>query len=67
MSQKKKKVSTKKSRSKTYVGIDPGKSGAIASFSKGEMRVWKCPDTADGMHSTFCQATGGILDGEIEV
>ena len=73
MSQKKKKVSTKKSRSKTYVGIDPGKSGAIASFSirgldgYGEMRVWKCPDTAGGMHSAFCQATWGILEDEIVV
>ena len=67
MSQKKKKVSTKKFRSKTYVGIDPGKSGAIASFSNNEMRVWKCPDTADGMHSAFCQATWGILEDEIVV
>ena len=63
----KKLVKQKNSRSKTYVGIDPGKSGARASFSNGEMRAWKCPDTADGMHSAFCQATWGILEGEIMV
>ena len=56
-----------KSHSKTYVGIDPGKSGAIASFINGEMRVWKCPEDSDGMHSAFCQATWGILECEIEV
>ena len=50
MSEKKKKVSTKKSHSKTYVGIDPGKSGAIASLDNLNMKAWKCPDNANDMH-----------------
>ena len=40
-----------KSHSKLYVGIDPGKSGAIASISVSKMKAWKCPDNAVDMHT----------------
>ena len=47
-----------KSRSKLYVGIDPGKSGGIARFDGDSMRAWKCPETADEMHSLLGMIAG---------
>ena len=57
-SQKKKKVSTKTSHSKIYIGIDPGKSGAIASIDNLDMRAWNCPDDAIDMNSLILLIIG---------
>ena len=40
-----------KSHSKLYVGIDPGRSGAIARLDGDNMKAWKCPEEAGDMHS----------------
>ena len=66
MSQKKKKVSTKKFRSKLYIGIDPGKSGAIASLNC-RMKAWKCPDNALDMHRLFELITYSMSADDISV
>ena len=52
-----------KSHSKLYVGIDPGKSGAIARFDEDGMRAWKCPETASEMHTLLGLIAGlGSVD-----
>ena len=36
-------------KNKTIIGIDPGKSGAIALWDEGIDKVFKCPANVDGM------------------
>ena len=42
-----------KFHSDIYIGIDPGKSGAIASIDNLNMKAWKCPDNASDMCHLF--------------
>jgi len=53
MSQKKNKQASTTFHSKLYIGIDPGKSGAIASIDNLNMKAWKCPDNANDMCHLF--------------
>tara|TARA_R100000808_G_C2152145_1_gene161484 strand:- start:4270 stop:4761 length:492 start_codon:yes stop_codon:yes gene_type:complete len=62
---KKRKV-PRNSHSKLYIGIDPGKSGAIASLNS-HMKAWKCPDNANDMHRLFELITYGVSGAEIKV
>ena len=50
MKKNQKETSTRTFHSKLYIGIDPGKSGAIASLDNLNMKAWKCPDNANDMH-----------------
>ena len=40
-------------RFKTYIGIDPGKSGGICSIEDNRIRANKCPDSVQGMAELF--------------
>ena len=40
-------------RFKTYIGIDPGKSGGICSIEDNRLRANKCPDSVQGMAELF--------------
>lgn len=40
-------------RFKTYIGIDPGKSGGICSIEDNKLRANKCPDSVQGMAELF--------------
>ena len=40
-------------RFKTYIGIDPGKSGGICSIEDNRLRENKCPDSVQGMAELF--------------
>ncbi len=40
-------------RFKTYIGIDPGKSGGICSVEDNRLRANKCPDSVQGMAELF--------------
>jgi len=40
-------------RFKTYIGIDPGKSGGICFIEDNRLRANKCPDSVQGMAELF--------------
>ena len=43
----------KNCHSKTYIGIDPGKSGGICSIEDNRLRANKCPDSVQGISELF--------------
>ena len=55
-------------KNKTIIGIDPGKSGAIALWDEGIDKVFKCPVNVNGMSSIMHSLNNtGWVDGGGEI